>query len=290
MEKKGIAFLAIIAIIITFFATWGITDIYYNPYGTQTYTINIDGSTTCFPIIDKAAEEFMGLYPDYVITVGAGGSGTGIAHVTDGITDIGMASRPVKSPPNENVTGNLKDFSFALDGIAIIFDADNTHGLTSLTMEQLVGIYNGIYDSWDDVGSTTSTTIIVVWNRVEGSGTRASFEDLTGLEEDLDYENDVANHLKAQSNGVMRTEISNNPNAIGFVGLGYLDNSVIGVEIDGIAPTIANVKNGSYKISRYLHLITNGEPNAASKAFLSFIFGPCGQQIVDDEGFVRLWG
>ncbi len=289
MEKKGIAYLAIIAIITTFFATWGITALYYNADGTQSYTINIDGSTTCFPIIDKAAEEFMGLYPDYVITVGAGGSGTGVAHVTDGITDIGMASRPVKSPPDENVTGSLRDYSFALDGIAVIFDADNTHGLTDLTREQLVGIYNGTYDSWDEVGSITSTALIVIWNRVEGSGTRSSFEELTQLDEDLDYENYVANHQKAQSNGVMRTEVSNNPNAIGFVGLGYLDNNVIGVEIDGIAPTIANVKDGSYGISRYLHLITNGEPNAASKAFISFIFGPFGQQIVEDEGFVRLW-
>jgi len=294
MEQRKTNIVFLVVLVGAVLGTWGLTSLYLTSPQTGTgnlITIQIDGSTTCLPIISACAEDFMDLYSNYDIQVAGGGSGDGIAHVTDGLVDIGMASRNVKAPPDENATGNLVDWKFCLDGIAIIVSSADAHGLSTadLTFAEIRSIWNGTYQDWSDVPGCSGSGDIVVWSRASGSGTLATFEELTGLEDDPEYPTNYTSHNKATSNGQMRTEISNNDDAIGYVGLGYLDSSVAGAVVESVSPTPSEVKAGNYPISRYLHLITNGAPNAGVQAFIDFVYGPTGQAIVEEEGFVTLY-
>jgi len=248
--------------------------------GGEKQTLTIRGSTTVLPIAQKAAEAYMDKHPNVDIRVSGGGSSVGVQSVGEGIADIGMASRDLK---NEEKSGypNLKPIAIAKDGIAIIVHPDNP--VTSLTLEQIRGIYNGTYTNWREVSGPDEE--IVVINRDSASGTREFFWKHVMQKDDF-----VATALEKNSNGAVKQTVSQTPNAIGYVGLGYVDNSVKAVKIkkDGmeIEPTVENVLNGEYPISRSLYMITNGEPKGIAKDFIDFVLSEEGQRIVEEEGFV----
>jgi phosphate transport system substrate-binding protein len=124
------------------------TSISYNSSGKHfSGTLSIGGSTTVFPIVEKAKDEFVRLYPDISITVSSTGSGAGIISVAQGTVDIGMSSRDLKS--SESNLGLVK-YVIAKDGIAIIVNPENTY-IDSLTMEQLKAIYKGEITNWEDL-------------------------------------------------------------------------------------------------------------------------------------------
>ncbi len=248
----------------------------------KTETITIRGSTTVLPIAQRAAEAYMEEHPDVDIRVSGGGSSVGIQSVGEGIVDIGMASRDLKDEEKIRYP-NLKPIVIAKDGIAIIVHPDNP--VTSLTLEQIRGIYNGTYTNWKEVGGADED--IVVINRDSASGTREFF-----WEHVLEKDDFVATALEKNSNGAVKQTVSQTPNAIGYVGLGYLDNSVKAVKIKkdgkGIEPTVENVLNDEYPISRSLYMITNGEPKGLAKDFIDFVLSEEGQRIVEKEGFVPI--
>ena len=164
-----------------------------------------------------------------------------------------------------------------------------------LTMNQVFLIYNGTYTTWDDINSTLSAQTIDIHTRADGSGTRATFEELVlydgseELGENSGYTSSVTGYQEVASNTVMITTVAANQYGFGYCGLGYLDPTVIAVPVDGVTPSISTVLDDSYPISRSLHLTTNGEPTGWVKAFIDFIYGPEGQKVVGDEGFIRLW-
>ena len=250
--------------------------------GGEKQTITIRGSTTVLPIAQKAAEEYMKKHPDVDVRVSGGGSSVGIQSVGEGIADIGMASRELKDEEKSRYP-NLKPIVIAKDGIAIIVHPDNP--ITSLTLEQIRGIYNGTYTNWKEVGGPDKE--IVVINRDSASGTREFFWKHVMHKDDF-----VATALEKNSNGAVKQTVSQTPNAIGYVGLGYVDNSVKAVKIkkDGmeIEPTVENILNGKYPISRSLYMITNGEPKGIAKDFIDFLLSEEGQKIVEEEGFVPI--
>jgi len=173
---------------------------------------------------------------------------------------------------------SLQVFTIAFDGIAIATNPDLS--LPSLTVDQVKQIFAGAITNYSDVGGPDGEIIVV--SREEGSGTRAAFEELvmqSGEAEALIAEN----ALLQQSNGQIRTTIATTPNAIGYLSFGFLDESVNTVAIDGVEPTVANVKSGDYAIFRPLNMLTNGEPDALAKAFLDFILSDAGQAIVAEE-------
>jgi len=274
VKTKKIAFGVMIGIIIVATALSGCLE------GGEKQTITIRGSTTVLPIAQKAAEAYMDKHPSVDIRVSGGGSSVGIQSVGEGIADIGTASRDLK---NEEKSGypNLKPIAIAKDGIAIIVHPDNP--VTSLTLGQIRGIYNGTYTNWREVGGPDKE--IVVINRDSASGTREFFWKHVMQKDDF-----VATALEKNSNGAVKQTVSQTPNAIGYVGLGYVDNSVKAVKIkrDGveIEPTVENVLNGEYPISRSLYMITNGEPKGIAKEFIDFVLSEEGQRIVEEEGFV----
>lgn len=306
-EGRRTTLITSLVLLAGFAITWGIQgamliNIDQIETGSTQVTLEISGSTTCFPIIEEAANIYMDNHPNYDIRVGSGGSSTGIKNAGLRVSDIGMASRAVKPEENETYNYELIDWIFAADGIAIIFDDDATHGVTELTIEQIFLIYNGTYDSWDDGDLAGAAIAIDVVTRAEGSGTRASFEELVEyggeeLGDNTGYQTNVVGYTTYAENPGVAAYVASTPNAIGYVGLGFVDESpgehyLVPVSSNGVdyyTATVPNVKSGDYPISRNLHLVTRGVPPAGTRAFIDFIYSPYGQNIVADEGFVKLY-
>ncbi len=298
MEKNGIWIIAVVGMIAMFFVGWGVTSL-VTPSGAGTSSIIITGSTTCEPIITACAADFMEINSNVDISVSGTGSGDGISDTIDGQNDIGMSSRNIKPSENTTAGNDLTDYKFAKDGIAVIIDASNPDALwlqtNGLTMQQVFLIYNGTYDTWNDIDVSLSSETIDVHTRADGSGTRATFEELVlsdtdvELGDDAGYESSVIGFTEVASNIVMVTTVAANQYGFGYCGLGYVDSSVIAVPINGVASSETTILDGSYPISRSLHLTTNGPASGWVKAFIDFVYGPHGQAEVAAEGFIRIW-
>ncbi|HDM67267.1 MAG TPA: phosphate ABC transporter substrate-binding protein [Thermoplasmatales archaeon] len=245
-------------------------------------TLKISGSTTVLPIAQRAAEEYMKQHPNVDIQVSGGGSSVGIRSVGEGSVDIGMASRELKSSEKTSYP-NLVQHVIAKDGIAIIVNPNNP--VSQLTIEQVKGIYNGTYTNWLELGGNDLEIVVV--GRDSASGTREFFWE--HIMEKEDFRNDM---LEMNSNGAVHDKVATTPGAVGYVGLGYVDEEVKGLRIwnndEWVEPTIMNVKNGKYPIARNLNMFTNGEPTGLTKDFIDFILSSEGQQIVEEEGFVSI--
>lgn len=239
--------------------------------------IQLAGSTTVQPLAEQLAEAFMAKNSDLTIEVQGGGSSVGVTSAGEGTVDIGMASRGIKGSEFEKFV-DLKVYTIAYDGIAIVTHSGTE--LPSLTVAQVQSIFAGEITNFSEVGGPDA--MITVVSREEGSGTRAAFEELVMEHGDAD-KMIFERALLQQSNGQVRTTVSTTPNSIAYLSFGFLDESVRTVAIDGAEPTAANVKSGSYPVFRPLNLLTHGEPNELSQAFLDFILGAEGQAIVGEE-------
>lgn len=245
-------------------------------------SISVTGSTTVLPIAQIAADTYMDKHPNDEILVSGGGSSVGVKAVGEGTADIGMASRDLKSSEMEQYPG-LVEHVVAVDGIALIVNPENS--ISSLSLDQVKAIYKGEITNWKDVGG--SDRQIVVVGRDSASGTREFFYD-----EVMDKEEFVRTQQELNSNGAVKQTIAQTPDAIGYVGLGYIDTSVkaVSINMDGVLvePTIDNVENKAYPIARSLHMYTNGPETGLAKDFLEFLMSAEGQQIVSNEGFVPI--
>jgi len=268
-EKRCIAPLASLAGVILL-----VPAIILSGCGGGATTVTEAGSTTVQPVAEKLANAFMDSYPDVKIIIQGGGSSTGIKSCNDGTVDIGAASRELKSSEPALVTHLL-----ARDGIAIVTHVSNS--VSGLTTEQVRDIYAGNITNWSEVGGDDHDIVVVA--REEGSGTRAAFEEL--VMEGMLITEDAILQI---SNGNVRTAVSTTPYSIGFLSFGYADSSVKSLAIDGVAGTVENAKNGTYPIVRPLYFLTKEEPTGVVKDFIDFCLGPEGQDIVEDEGYIRV--
>jgi phosphate transport system substrate-binding protein len=243
-----------------------------------TDSVSIIGSTTVQPLAAKTAEQYMDENEDADIQVSGGGSSTGIQSVGEGTADIGMASRQIKSSETE-MYPELVQHVIASDGIAIIIHPSNS--IADLSIAQLKAIYKGEITNWNGIGGPDMEVVVV--GRDSASGTREFFHDRV-----MDKEDFVATQLEKASNAGVKESVENTEGAIGYVGLGYLDQSVKSIKIDGVDATVANVISGSYPVSRSLFMYTQGQPSGLAKEYLDFVKSADGQRIVEDEGFVPL--
>jgi phosphate transport system substrate-binding protein len=244
--------------------------------------ITVDGSTTLLPIAQAAAEEYMANHSNANIVVSGGGSGQGITDIGTGKVDIGMSSREVKASEMTTYPG-LVVVSVAKDALTMIVNPSN--GLSSVTLAQVKGIYNGTYTNWKQLGGSDKAIVLI--GRESSSGSRDYFNSSI-----MKGENVASSMLEKNSNGAIHDTVGQTPGAIGYVGLGYIDSSVKALKIDVngtlIEPSVANVLSKTYPVSRDLYMITNGAATGLAKSYIDFILSAAGQKIVQQQGFVPL--
>lgn len=246
-----------------------------NATGELSGTLTIAGSTSVQPFSEVLAEEFKANHPDLQINVQGGGSSQGIEAAKSGAADIGSSSRELK----EEEKPGLVETKIALDGIAVVVNPANK--ISELKMEDVKNIYLGNIKNWKEVGGKDAEITVVC--REAGSGTRGAFEEIVMAKQPISDKVIIQN-----STGAVRTTVAGDPQAIGFVSLASLNKDVKGLKIDGIEPSIDNVKNNSYKISRPFIYLTKGEPAGAAKAFIDYVLSDAGQQLMVEEGAITV--
>jgi phosphate transport system substrate-binding protein len=256
-------------------------------------TIQNKGSDTLVNLALAWAEEYMELYPDVRISVTGGGSGTGIAALINGTVDIANASRQMKSEEVEASEANgvsPVEFVVARDAIAVVVHLSNP--VDELTFREISDIYTGKITNWQEVGGEDRP--IVLLSRESNSGTYVYFlENVVRMgERDSDLLFSPGTLLMPSSEGVS-SEVSQNPNAIGYDGLGYVtsDQKVLAVARAAgepyVLPSVETVNDGSYPVARPLYMYTAGEPTGQILTYLEWVRGE-GQTLVSQLGFVPL--
>jgi phosphate transport system substrate-binding protein len=240
------------------------------------------------------AEEFQMENPQSNLAVSGGGSGTGIASLINNTTDVANASRKIKSEEIANAEENgiePIEFIVARDAIAIIVNPNNP--ISQLTLQQLSDIYSGKINNWQELGGEDRP--IVRLSRETNSGTHVYFlEEVLRLGDKEDKTLFSTDTLLLPSSEVIGAEIRQNPNAIGYDGLGYVtpDMKVVAVadarleNFEFIFPSAGTVNDGTYPIARDLYMYTAGQPEGFIKRYIEWIFTPQAQEIVTELGFV----
>lgn len=238
-------------------------------------TVTVSGSTSVQPLAQDLADVFNETYPGISVEIQGGGSSQGIRDVTDGTSDIGESSRDLTP---EEKTG-LTEHVIAYDGIAVVVNPSNT--VTNLTRDQIEKIFKGEIKNWKDVGGKDQEILVVA--REASSGTKTAFEELMGLQEkqgDRAVSTVRKDALVADGNGPVKANVSTKENAIGYLSLGFTDDTVKRISVDGVECSVENIKNKTYKISRPFLMLTRGEVSPETQAFLDFVKSDAGQEIV----------
>ena len=235
------------------------------------------GSTSVEKVIGALSEAFMEANPGVDVTYDPTGSSAGVTGAADGTLDIGLSSRALKE---EEISKGLKETTFALDGIAIVVNTENT--ATDLSLEQIAGLATGEITNWSEVGGPDAPVVLI--GREAGSGTRDGFESIVGVEDKCAYEQELT------STGAVLAGVAANPNAFGYVSLASVDESVKMVTVDGVAASEETVKDGSYKIQRpFVFATKEGEElSAQAQAFYDFALSEEAAELIAAAGAVPM--
>ena len=242
-----------------------------------TGTVSTDGSTSMEKVIGALSESFMA--QNSGVTVNYNPTGSGITAVQGGTCDIGLSSRALK---DEEKSAGLKETVLAYDGIAIIVHPDNP--VSDLSVEQLAQLYTGEITNWKDVGGNDAEAVLI--GREAASGTRDGFESITGTKDKCQYRQELT------STGDVITAVSQNPDAIGYASLASIKDSVKALNVDGVTPSEATVKDGSYKVQRPFVLVTmeGKELSPAAQAFFDYAISSDAASIIAKAGAVAVAG
>ena len=238
-------------------------------------TISTNGSTSMEKVIGTLSEAFMGDNSGVTITYDATGSGTGIESAKNKSCDVGLSSRALK----DSETG-LKSITVALDGIAIIVNADS--GVSNLSLQQISDIFTGKITNWSEIGG--SDLEISCIGRESGSGTRDGFESITGTKDSCKLDQELT------STGAVITAVSSSKNAIGYASLSSVEGKtgVKTVTVDGVACSEATVLDGSYKIQRPFNFVVSEDAqlSPAAQAFIEFATSKDAAALIREAGAV----
>jgi phosphate transport system substrate-binding protein len=250
-------------------------------------TITIKGSDTLVRLGQRWAEEYMKEYKDVVIQVSGGGSGTGIAALLNGTTDVCEASRDMKE--KEYKLAEKKGItpyrvSVALDGIAVFLHTDNP--VEELSLAQLKGMYTGQIMNWKEVGGPDSR--IILYGRENNSGTYAFFKKQV-----LDGEDYADFTQTLPGTAAVVNAVSKDKNGVGYGGIAWAKavkfaKVKIDAKLPAIEPTVTTVSDGSYPISRELYWFFNGKPTGELKQLINWALSPKGQKIAESIDYVPL--
>ena len=240
-------------------------------------SVSTNGSTSMEKVIGALSEQFMADNSGVAVTYDPTGSGAGIEAASNGSADIGLASRALK---DEEKVGGLTETVVALDGIAVIVNADSK--VADLTVEQIGKIFTGEITDWSEVGGDTGTISCI--GREAGSGTRDGFESITGTKDACKLDQELT------STGGVIEAVAGNPNAVGYASLSAVEgkNTVKAVTVGGVACTEETVLNGSYAIQRPFVLVTKtGETlSDAAQAFFDYATSTAANDLIKTAGAV----
>lgn len=239
-------------------------------------TISLAGSTSMEKLCEALSESFMEANPSVTVTTEYTGSGAGLESLAAGSIDIGNSSRHLKE--EELATGAVENV-VAIDGIAVITNTSNT--VTDLTSDDLAKIYKGEITNWSELGGADEA--IVVIGREAGSGTRAAFEELLEIEDACQYAQEL------DSTGAVLAKVASTSGTIGYVSLDVVDDTVIGMSLNGVEPTEENILAGDYLLSRPFVMATMGEiseQNELVQAWFDYIASEDGKNVISSVGLI----
>ena len=240
-------------------------------------SVSTNGSTSMEKVIGALSEQFMADNSGVTVTYDPTGSGAGIEAASNGSADIGLASRALK---DEEKAGGLTETIVALDGIAVIVNADSK--VENLTVEQIGKIFTGEITDWSEVGGDAGTISCI--GREAGSGTRDGFESITGTKDACKLDQELT------STGGVIEAVAGNPNAIGYASLSAVEgkDTVKAVTVGGVACTEAAVLDGSYAIQRPFVLVTKDGTalSPAAQAFFDFATSKDAASLIQNAGAV----
>ncbi|MDW5563122.1 MAG: PstS family phosphate ABC transporter substrate-binding protein [Methanomassiliicoccus sp.] len=296
MEKKTIIVISVVVVIIV--AALGAV-LLTNKGSSNSEGISESGSTTMAEVAALWATEFKN-ETGIKVTIDTPGSGTGITNFIQGKADIAQCSRAMKQSEKDQASANnitVTEWKVAVDGIAIITNKNNP--VTSLSIDQLKGIYNGTITNWNQVGGNDQA--IVLYGRDSASGSYASFKDMV-----LGTDNYSSSMQQFNTNALILPEVENNVGGIGYVGVGYAKEASGQLNIVSVSKSTGGTaysplnqdavyagsvnSSAGYPLSRFLYLYTDGVPAKDSSQYkwISFVLGTKGQGLVNEAGFYEL--
>lgn len=243
--------------------------------GAETGSVATDGSTSMEKVIGSLKETFEAENEGITVTYNPTGSGSGIAAVMEGRCDIGLSSRDLKEEEKaKGLTGTV----LAYDGIAVIVNPENP--VSNLTLGEIAKIYTGEITNWKDAGGDDAEIVRI--GREAGSGTRDGFEAITQTAEKCEYRQELT------STGDVIATVAGNPAAIGYASLASVKDSVKVLMVDGVAPSEAAIKDGSYPMQRSFVLVTktDGALSDAAQKFFDYITSADASKVIQNAGAV----
>lgn len=259
------------------------------PVGTTT-TIQSKGSDTLLQVAQALAEAYKDVKPEVEVSVTGGGSGTGMQALIEGTAEIANSSRPIKASERETAADRgvqPVETIIGYDGIAVIVHKDSP--VDQLTLDQLSDIYTGEITNWNAVGGSGE---VALFSRDTASGTYEVFKEQVvqkgGADKGRDYSPTA---ILLPSTTAIRMEVAKNTAAIGYIGLGYVDDGVKVIAIVGadgvpVMPDAETILSGAYPVARPLYLYVDADARPEVREFMDWVLSDQGQAIVVEQGFV----
>lgn len=240
--------------------------------------VTMSGSTSMEKFANAVAEAFMEQHPGVTVTAEFTGSSAGIEAVLAGSVNIGNSSRNLED--SEKEAGAVENI-VAIDGIVVLVNPGNP--VKALTKAQLVDIYTGKITNWSDVGGADEPIVVV--GREAGSGTRSAFEEILEIVDQCSYANEL------DSAGTVVAKVASTAGAIGYGSLDMVDDTIVAVDLDGVAANAENVKSGDYFLSRPFVMATVGEISEQGEPvqkLFEYISSDEGQQLIESVGLINV--
>lgn len=231
------------------------------------------GSTSMEELMTTLGETFNVINPGVSVEIQGGGSSTGIKNASEGVSEIGNSSRALKD--SEKALG-LNEHIIAIDGIAVAVNPANP--ITDLSKEQLAAIFTGLITNWKELGGADAPIVVIL--REAGSGTRDGFESI------LDIADQSIGSQEVNETGIVKSTVAGNINAIGYLSLGKVDDSVKAVSVNGVIPSESTVQDGSYVLQRPFVCLTKGTESELVEAFFTFVMSSAGQAMAAQKGYI----
>lgn len=233
--------------------------------------VSISGSSSVNVLMEELEPVFEAKYETIDLKISASGSSDGIKAAKEGTVNFGMSSRSLTPEEKSGVDETI----IAMDGIGVIVNSQNP--VSDLTIEQIAKIYTGEITNWSEVGGANLPIAVVA--RESASGTRGAFEEILGIKDQM-----TTDAKEFNGTGGVKSEVSQNPNAIGYISLGSIDETIKGLKIEGVDATEENIKNDSYAIARPFILIFKEDSlTEASQTFLDWVLSAEGQEVVAED-------